>query len=49
MRSLDRLTLYHLWLAFGAFFIACVFGVWQMLARSPLPTPGFTPSNISSP
>ncbi len=45
MRSLDRLTLYHLWLAFGAFFVACVFGVWQMLARSPLPTPGFTPSN----
>ena len=45
MRSLDRLTLAHLWVAFVAFAIACVFGLWQMLARSPIPAPGFTPSN----
>lgn len=45
MRSLDRLTLAHLWVAFGAFAVACVFGLWQMLARSPIPAPGFTPSN----
>lgn len=45
MRSLERLTLAHLWLAFGAFAAACVLGLWQMLARSPLSAPGFTPSN----
>lgn len=45
MRSLERLTLAHLWVAFAAFAIACVFGLWQMLARSPIPAPGFTPSN----
>lgn len=45
MRSLDRLTLAHLWLSFGAFAIACLFGLWQMLARSPWPAPFFTPSN----
>jgi cytochrome c oxidase subunit I len=45
VRSLERLTLAHLWTAFIAFAIACVFGLWQMLARSPLPAPGFTPSN----
>ncbi len=45
MRSLDRLTLAHLWLSFAAFAIACVFGLWQMLARSPWPAPFFTPSN----
>ncbi|MDB5570234.1 MAG: cytochrome c oxidase subunit [Hyphomicrobiales bacterium] len=45
MKSLERLTLAHLWTAFIAFAVACVFGLWQMLARSPIPTPGFTPSN----
>ncbi len=45
MRSLDRLTLAHLWLSFGAFAVACIFGLWQMLARSPWPAPFFTPSN----
>ena len=45
MRSLDRLTLAHLWTAFIVFFFACLLGVWQMLARSPLSVPFFTPSN----
>ena len=45
MKSLERLTLAHLWVAFAAFAIACIFGLWQMLARSPIPAPGFTPSN----
>lgn len=39
MRSLERLTLAHLWVAFAAFLVACFFGVWQMWARSPLPSP----------
>ncbi len=42
MRSLERLTLAHLWVAFAAFLVACFFGVWQMWARSPLPAPFFT-------
>jgi cytochrome c oxidase subunit 1 len=37
-----RLTLAHLWLAFAAFAVACVLGVWQMWARSPLPAPLLT-------
>lgn len=45
MRSLERLTLAHLWVAFAAFAIACFFGVWQMWARSPLPAPFVTPDN----
>lgn len=45
MRSLERLTLAHLWTAFAAFLVACVLGLWQMLARSPIPAPLFTPSN----
>jgi cytochrome c oxidase subunit I len=43
VRSLERLTLAHLWVAFAAFTIACFFGVWQMWVRSPLPAPFFTP------
>jgi cytochrome c oxidase subunit I len=34
-----RLTLYHLWVAFGLFLPAVVLGAWQMLIRSPLPPP----------
>jgi len=45
VRSLERLTLAHLWVAFAAFAIACFFGVWQMWARSPLPAPFVTPDN----
>jgi cytochrome c oxidase subunit I len=37
-----RLTLAHLWVAFAAFAVAAVLGVWQMWARSPLPAPYLT-------
>ena len=37
-----RLTLAHLWVAFAAFAIASILGVWQMWARSPLPAPFLT-------
>jgi cytochrome c oxidase subunit I len=36
------LTLAHLWVAFAAFAVAAVLGVWQMWARSPLPAPYLT-------
>ncbi|HEY7382769.1 MAG TPA: cbb3-type cytochrome c oxidase subunit I [Beijerinckiaceae bacterium] len=36
------LTLAHLWVAFIAFAVAAVLGVWQMWARSPLPAPFLT-------
>ncbi len=39
MTSVARLTKAHLWIAFAAFLVACVFGIWQMWARSPLATP----------
>ena len=29
----------HIWVAIAAFAIACLLGVWQMWARSPLPAP----------
>src|SRR5512137_1803955 len=45
VKSLERLTLAHLWVAFAAFTIACFFGVWQMWARSPLPAPFVTPDH----
>ena len=45
MKSPDRLTLAHLWVAFAAFAVACFFGVWQMWARSPLAAPFFTPEH----
>ncbi|NJD07579.1 MAG: b(o/a)3-type cytochrome-c oxidase subunit 1 [Methylococcaceae bacterium] len=34
--NLKKLCLYHLWLAFGAFALACVFGEFQVLERSGL-------------
>jgi cytochrome c oxidase subunit 1 len=36
VRSVERLCLAHLWVAFGAFFFACILGTWQMWVRSPL-------------
>ena len=45
MKSLKRLTLAHLRVAFAAFTVACFFGVWQMWARSPLPAPFVTPDH----
>ena len=43
MRSLERLTLAHLWTGFVAFAVACILGVWQMWVRSPLTAPLSTP------
>jgi cytochrome c oxidase subunit I len=45
VKSLERLTLAHLWVAFAAFVVACFFGVWQMWARSPLSAPFVTPDH----
>ena len=42
MTHARRLTLAHLWVAFAAFAVAAVLGVWQMWARSPLPAPFLT-------
>ena len=42
MTHARRLTLAHLWVAFAAFAVAAVLGVWQMWARSPLPAPYLT-------
>ena len=39
------LVLAHCWLAFAAFAIACVLGVWQMWVRSPLHAPYADPEN----
>jgi cytochrome c oxidase subunit 1 len=35
----------HLWVAIAAFAVACLLGVWQMWARSPLPAPAHTAAN----
>jgi len=43
-----NLTFAHLWVAFIAFAIALVLGVWQMWARSPLPAPFLTASTYFS-
>lgn len=45
MPAEKRLVLSHLWVAFAALLVAAVLGTWQMLARSPLPAPGYTPEN----
>ena len=37
--GVGRLTLAHMWVAIAAFAVACVLGVWQMWARSPLEAP----------
>ena len=39
MYNSRRLTLYHCWVAFALFLPAVVLGAWQMLMRSPLPSP----------
>ena len=41
-----RLTLAHMWVAFAAFAVASVLGVWQMWARSPLPAPFLTAEDL---
>ena len=40
-----RLVLAHVWVAFAAFAVACLLGVWQMWARSPLEAPAHTAGN----
>lgn len=40
-----RLVLAHCWVAFAAFALACLLGVWQMWARSPLNAPAHTAAN----
>ena len=40
-----RLVAYHAWVAFAAFAVACLLGVWQMWARSPIEAPAHTASN----
>ena len=40
-----RLIVAHVWVAIAAFAIACLLGVWQMLARSPIEAPAHTASN----
>ena len=45
MTHARNLTLAHLWVGFAAFALACVLGVWQMWARSPLPAPFLTAHN----
>ena len=36
MRNIRGLCLAHFWIAFAAFFVACILGAWQMWVRSPL-------------
>ena len=48
MTHARQLTFAHLWLAFLAFAVALVLGVWQMWARSPLPAPFVTASTYFS-
>lgn len=43
--GVGRLTLAHLWVAIAAFAVACVLGVWQMWARSPLEAPAHSAAN----
>jgi len=45
VRSVDRLCLAHLWLAFAAFVGAAALGVWQMWVRSPLGAHTGTPGD----
>ena len=40
-----RLVLAHAWVAFAAFAFACLLGVWQMWARSPIEAPAHTAAN----
>src|SRR5687767_12711795 len=40
-----RLVAAHAWVAFAAFAVACLLGVWQMWARSPIEAPAHTAGN----
>ena len=43
--SVRRLVIAHVWVAIAAFAVACLLGVWQMWARSPLEAPAHTAAN----
>ena len=43
--TVRRLVIAHVWVAIAAFAVACLLGVWQMWARSPLDAPANTASN----
>ena len=43
--TVRRLVLAHVWVAIAAFAVACLLGVWQMWARSPLEAPAHTAAN----
>ncbi len=40
-----KLILAHVWVGISAFAVACLLGVWQMLARSPIDAPAHTAAN----
>ena len=40
-----KLVIAHAWVAIAAFAVACMLGVWQMWARSPLEAPAHTAAN----
>jgi cytochrome c oxidase subunit 1 len=40
-----RLVIAHVWIAIAAFAVACLLGVWQMWARSPIEAPAHTAAN----
>lgn len=41
----SRLVMAHIWVAIAVFGVACLLGVWQMWARSPLNAPYHTAAN----
>ena len=43
--QVKRLVTAHVWVAIAAFAVACILGVWQMWARSPLEAPAHTAAN----
>jgi len=43
--SVRRLVIAHVWIAIAAFALACLLGVWQMWARSPLEAPEHSAAN----
>ena len=40
-----KLVIAHAWVGIAAFAVACILGVWQMWARSPLEAPAHTAAN----
>src|SRR5689334_21882657 len=41
----SRVVMAHIWVAIAVFGVACLLGVWQMWARSPLNAPYHTAAN----